>query len=128
MPKSFFDKQSKQPAYGKLLKENKVHESKARIAKAHQALQALKEDIETRDKKLHEILTFLDVKKMRYQQLAEQYQQKPLPTLATELNHLKQAIDDLVAKIEKTQPKKVISDLRSRYKKLQSELARKEAL
>ncbi|WP_019217952.1 hypothetical protein [Legionella tunisiensis] len=88
----------------------------------------MQQDIDARKKKLHEIFAFLEAKKALYQQLTEKYQQKPLPTLATRLNNLKQAIDDLVSKIEKTQPKKVINDLSARYKALKTELAEKEAV
>ncbi|STX41059.1 Uncharacterised protein [Legionella donaldsonii] len=129
MPKSFFNQQNqKSHAYEKLLQQNKIKERKTRISKAHIALEELEHDIEARTKKLHEIFAFLEAKKALYQQLTEKYQLKPLPTLATRLNNLKQAIDDLVSKIEKAQPKEVINDLSARYKELKTELARKETL
>lgn len=127
--KTFFDKETQgQKAYDKLLQKNEARTRNARIAEAHQALEQLEQDIDARKKKLHEIFAFLEAKKALYQQLTEKYQLKPLPTLATRLNNLKQAIDDLVSKIEKTQPKKVINDLSARYKELKTELARKEAV
>lgn len=127
--RSFFDGNAQgQHAYDHLLQKNEINARNARIKKSHQALDDLEKNIESRREKLQEIFIFLDNKQTLYQQLTEQYQQQPSPELAARIEKLKQAINELVANIEKTQPKEVIAELFTRFKELQSELARKEAL
>ncbi|WP_019217948.1 hypothetical protein [Legionella tunisiensis] len=116
------------PVYGKLLQQNEINARVARLRQAHQALQQLKQDIDERCEKLHGVFNFLEGKQALYQQLTDQYQQKPTANLALRLHKLEQAINDLLIKLETTQPERVISDLSSRYEELKTELARKEAL
>lgn len=116
------------PVYGKLLQKNEINARMTRLFQAHQALQQLKQNIDARCEKFQEIFNFLDSKQALYQQLTEEYQQKPSTALALRLSKLGQAISDLLAKLETTQPERVIADLSSHYEELKAELARKETL
>lgn len=124
--KSFFDAEGgRQSPYTKLLQENAGKVRIKRISQAHQALDDLEQDINARVTKLKNVFAFLETKQALYQQLLEQHQHQPSATLASRIKRLKHAIDDLVAKIEETQPKEVIADLHSHLRNLRSELARK---
>lgn len=123
----FFDKNSSTSGYDKLLQEEGKKARRTRIANADHALEELKLEIDARQKKLNDVLSFLDNERIRYQELNAQYEQSPSATLAEQIKTLKQTIDALDKKLEETQPEKALAALTTRYEELCAILEEKKA-
>lgn len=122
---AFFDKKDGSLVYAKLMQDNEQAMRTMRIGQAEAALQQMKQEIEHRTTKLDEIFKFLDCKKELYEQLTKQYTLTPTDTLATQLSKLKQATEQLVDKLNKNQPEKIIADLSAKYEELKTHLMQK---